>query len=842
MKIGLSVIETTKSDEGEIIHLFGRDENLTKQHIRVYNFKPFFYVDALETIKRNASILKIELLDNWNSIDHKPIKRIYTNFTEDITGKFDFKTKIKEEGLMNAFKTTYEADIKSTSRFALETGIKSGFEIEDDILDYSTDTITSTDFKTDLRRVHIDIETSTKDSGGRFPSIKNAINRIYCISCFDTYTKIFTTFVYKSTFKQKTYQQTYSNPIEIENQFDKSYPVVLNTFTNEIDMLKAFIEYMHELSFDIGAGWNFKKFDMPYIVARCKRLHIDVRKLSPLNSVWLDDKEIAHAKGFIIFDTWLGYKKLQTTESKSTKLGFVANKIFKIGKIKHKGFDFEYEHNINKLIKYNIQDVFLDYAIGEQQKIFQFFYDIKCFVGCSYEEVLNNSRIVDMYMLFKAKKKQIALPTNLHSDEEESDKSEGAIVLLPAKPGIEEFISVFDLKSLYPNCILTLNMGADTIVLNPKPEEIPKLIKSAIEDVYFTKEYKSFLAEVISELLDYRDELRAIMKGFEKNGNLIQEEIYNRIQTVVKFITNSIFGVMGLDVFRLFDKNIFDNILTLARIVITFTMKIAKKYGYKIRYGDTDSIFVKMMKKILSEVLIESEELAKKFNSMYSKLNQIFNIDSNTLKIKVDEVFQTHLMVKSRDGKKVAKKRYAGVIENDRLVVKGFDRTDMSTVGNRIMMTILEYAVRKRVKDIVPYLKEEIKKIKEGFYELEDIAFSVGISKSFDEYENKNNRIKGAEWTNQHAYLWGKQTNYGAGSKPRFVFVDPMKLPKGYQRIELIALDEDDELPQFLFNCIDWNTHLEKTIKDKIDMILEAVGISWNDIFTDIKIKKNSDY
>jgi DNA polymerase elongation subunit (family B) len=833
--LALSTIEYTKWNNETIVHLFGRDRKLCRWHITAYNLKPYFYVNEIDPVFKNSQIIRIEKLPNWESISHKKIKRITMHLPEDVGGNWD-GTK---QGLRERFQTTYEDDIKFTERIAVDTKIKSGFKVPREIIDCNKDPIIPVDFKANLRRLHFDIETSGKETKGKFPNWRNPINRIYCISCIDTYTLEMTEFVFRSDFKEKSFHLKFKNPLDSKFGFKPEYNVTIHKFTTEKAMLESFIAYVADIDPDIPTGWNARKFDFPYVIERAKRLQVEVKHLSPLRSVYVDKaKGQATIKGRIVFDTWAAYKKLLTSSEESTKLGFVSTKLFGIGKVEHAGIDHDYLHNINRLIRYNLQDSFLDYAIAENQRIFDFFYDVKCYAGCSFEDVLDNSRIVDMYMLYKAKENKLALPSKREIAKEK--KSRGAVVLQPPKPGIYCWVVVFDLNSLYPNCIISLNMGADTIVRNP-PEDMKKdLIHSPIEGVYFRKDRIGFLAGIIRELLDYRNQMKDEKKRYEKEGNTAMADLYDRIQTVVKFITNSIFGVMGFNVFRLYDKDIFDNILTVARIVITFSIKFVINSGYTLRYRDTDSIFINMKENTLEKVKKEANMLIDKLNQAYDKLKAIFNIESHTFKMKVDKVFKKILMVRIRDKtkNKVAKKHYAGLMENDEIEITGFDRSDMSRVGNKIMKTVIEMALRDKQDQIVQYLQNELEKLRNNKYTLAEIAFAKGISMEFSEYKTKGNWVRAAMWTNLHSALWGSQTNYGMESKPKFISIDPTKLPKAYERIDLIALDDHDYLPPEIVKAINWDIVIEKTIYNKIDTILEAIGIDWDDVIGKTNVKK----
>ena len=146
------------------------------------------------------------------------------------------------------------------------------------------------------------------------------------------------------------------------------------------------------------------------------------------------------------------------------------------------------------------------------------------------------------------------------------------------------------------------------------------------------------------------------------------------------------------------------------------------------------------------------------------------------------------------------------------------------------MMKVLKMAVYgKDNEEIARYVKNEVLKIRKGIYPVEELGFSKGISKNLGDYGNQD-WIRAARWTNIHSGLWNSQTDYGAGSKPKFVYVKPSLLPEGYQKIELIALDDNFNLPERLINAIDFDVLIDKTVGNKIEMILDALGLKWSNL------------
>lgn len=919
MDIALNKVECSTYNGETIYHLFGRDKYRNRQWIRVYNFLPYFYIPENTPVKRHKDVVKVEKCPDLKSIDNRKVKKIYMKNWNSL-GVYE------EGGYCKRYKKTYEADVNQANRLVIDMGIKSGFRVWDDDIDYGDDRIQPIDYKQEMKRIHLDIEVSTELTR-KIPTWENPIEPVYSIANLDSYTKKFTFFIQHPSYKDEihgteykpiivksitdkikeikdnlkqldiTYEDVKDLNIEIsevdneeleqigdyiiylfkrekykktlksfksrlksiKEKFKKAYDVEIRTFSTERLMLENYISYIKIEDPDVLTGWNTQGFDLPYLIARMQVLKCNYREMSPLGYVGINKKHgTPTIKGRTIFDTYRGFKKQQTHELESLKLDVVAISLFAIGKVVHQGIDKMYHEDRRRLTKYNIQDVFLEYAIAEDQGIFSFFYDVKCYAGCDLLEVINNSQIVDTYMLFQSKEKNLVLPSK--PTDTDHDKFKGAVVFKPRKLGLVHNVVVLDLASLYPFCMLSLNMGEDTIILNPDPKDIPNLIKSPIDGVFFRKDKPSFLANMIKELLDYRTELKNEVTELYSKGNSAMAELKDRIQVVVKFITNSIYGVLGFSSFRLYNVYIAACIPAVGQMVIRYSGKICNKLGCIVHYGDTDSVFILFPNMSVDEIKIEMMKVADKLNKSYNIFKKIFNIDKHYFKMKAEKIFKNMFMVRKKGTKKeelvVAKKRYTGwKIWHDKLklhekcnelAISGFDRSDMSRKGNEIMKEVLLYASCGLISKMKKYVKSEIALIKSGKLPLEEVAFSKGISKPLVDYEEgRCDWVEGAKWTNYHSPFWGKPTNFGSGSKPKYVYLKKSLIPRPYIKVQnnhdyqIVALDEDFELPESLRykkvdkkvkHVIDYDTLIDKTIRLKIDTILDAVGFNWDSL------------
>lgn len=880
MKICVSSVEYQKWRKQTLVHIFGINEKREFDHRIVYGVYPEFFVKKSVTIPTNPNIYRVS--EGWKNLSGEECVQVEMFHPEDVGGR-RIGDKIISAGFRDRFAVTYQSGIEFRIVSSIKLGIKGAVEVPNNRTElyFGVDKIEPIDFNIELSRMHIDIETQYE--GGEIANWRRPYKQIYSISTYFNYDNRFVCFVQRPDLNNKyRIVNDFVTPIDTRMfpTFPASYKRSIWTFDNEIDMLATFIEYFREKHPCISTGWFFKNFDMPYLVARMNALRQDDRPdsklLSPMNMVQLQTDGFVRAKGLIVFDTLAGFRKVNTKELDSNGLDDVAMNLFNVGKVHHSGIDVMYKEDIDKLLNYNAQDVFLEMAIGIINKIFQFFQDIKAFSGCHYEDVLNNNRIIDALFLHDARARWIVLP---NTDELAYHiKFKGAIVFLEAEPGFYYSVLILDLKSTYPFCMITLNIGEDTVVRDPTPEQAVNLIKSPLKGIYFRKDMVSFVASILLRLIKYRDELKELVRKFTREGDSEKANAYNRIQTVVKFITNTIYGVLGWVRFRLYNRQFASIVTATARMVILFTIKILMKmatiYMINLFYGDTDSVFNELKTLDRTEMEVKSKKIVAKINESYSAFNRIFNVDHHSFLLLPEKIYSIMLMCpkktknksKNNEGDTVAKKRYGAFqvaefdpitekwnwLEKPKMEIKGFDRSDMSKVGKRVLKKLIEMALRFGLKEIekgeiISYLSDEIKKIRDKQYDVADISFPKGISKQIREYDGfkkdgskktKPNWVRAAEWTNRYSSLWGVQTNYGRNSKPKFLFIQKNKVPPPYDKTDLVALNGDGEVPDEIKDIIDYDAVIENTIRAKVETVLSVIEIDWNIHFGNMKVSK----
>tara|TARA_A100001037_G_C15154185_1_gene642580 strand:- start:13355 stop:16096 length:2742 start_codon:yes stop_codon:yes gene_type:complete len=844
--------------EKPIIHIFGRTIENEAEHVIVHGFRPYLY--TLESTFRREVAEGIPGVTGWereneNGEDYISIKgerlvKIYGQTPRDV-GKF------REEF------DHYEADILFPNRFLIDKDIGSGIRIperrnsEGDI-EVGYEDVVAADVSSDLRINTFDIEVEDRNG---FP--ENGEETILCISSHDSYTNEYIAWIHGCD----------KSDVDVEEHLliDKNASASTYIFETEEEMLEAFIDYIEETDPDVLTGWNFVDFDISYFVARLKKLDkntefsIDFNRLSRIEEVWENNWRGPNIKGRIAFDLLYAYRRTNFSELESYRLDAVAMTELGIGKERYIGtIGALWETDPSQLLRYNIRDVELCVEIDRKQGIIPFWKEVAAFVGCKLEDATTPGDTVDMLVLHKVRGKFV-LPSKRRA---QSEDYEGGQVLTPTK-GVREMVAVLDLKSLYPMCMVTLNASPETKV----GEQYDGEIYTAPNGQVFRREPIGIIREMVDGLLKEREGKKEQREKYDRET--IEYDRFDRQQAAVKVIMNSLYGVLGWERFRLYDKDMADAVTATGREVIRHTQKIANELGYNVAYGDTDSIMLELKSQemnsqevgedLLRENALETAiEIQSKINESYGKFaKQKLNADDHHFEIEFEKLYRRFFQT----GRK---KRYAGHIiwkdgrDVDDIDIVGFEyrRSDNSPITRMTQQAVIEKIVRGRSLDEVKkYIQNVIKDFEKGNLDIEEIGIPGGIGKKLEEYETEPAHIRGAKYAN--AVLG---TNFDRGSKPKRVYLkrvdsiffenyrkensdifpaegeiteDQRGLTAGQRqkrktftefqmKQDVISFEFADQIPDSF--VIDWELMLEKDIKGPIERILDGIDMSWEEI------------
>ena len=776
VSVAINQVEYSNTAEGSIVHILGRDESGTAHEIQVKGFRPYFYAPVEQAEKTpTPDSAEVDFTHKYTSIRGEKLRRIYTRTPGDVREVRDRYTH-------------FEADILFTTRFMIDCGITGGITAPSDYADYTE--VRPCSLSVSPRVCMMDIEC--EDLNG-FPDPNR--DRINCITCWDSYDDHYTTFFWKnedSPFKG-------SIKPSLENH-------TVQEFDTEKGLLMALVSYIREKDPDIMSGWNFVDFDIPYTLGRMKNLKINEDALSRLPGV----SSRAPVRGRAIFDLLTAYKKMQGARKESYRLDAIGEEELGEGKIRYTGTISElWIEDPQTLVDYNLKDVELCVGINKKNDIIEFYQEIARYVGCPLDNTINSSNIVDIFVLRKAHGRYV-LPSKGFANAEEF---EGATVFDPSL-GVKENVVVLDLKSLYPMCMMTINASPET--KDPDGE------LHAPNGIRFRKEPDGLTRSIISDLLVERDEKKALRNKFDYGSP--EYKLYDIQQNVMKVIMNTYYGVSGYARFRLYDREIGSAVTSVGRAIIEHTRKVIENMGFTVLYGDTDSCMIQLPPLDREETIDTARKIEAELNSSYSTFaREVLGAEKHYFSIKFEKIYKRFFQA----GRK---KRYAGHIvwkegkDIDQIDIVGFEmkRSDSSHMTKEVQLHVMELILKgSEISELKAYLKEIITGYRKGRYSLDDIGVPGGIGKALDAYETKDAQVRGAMYSNK--YLG---TDFKRGSKPKRVYIK--NVTSKYPKTDVICFEYADQVPpEFI---VDYETMLEKSIKQPISRIIEAIGLKWDDI------------
>lgn len=731
-----------------------------------------------------------------------------------------------------------------------------------------------------------DIEVSMANG---IPDIHKPNNEITSIAAYDPIIKKYTVFVLD---KEELYSDR--NTDEVDTIFCDT----------EQSLLHKFIAMYEEVRPTIITGWNSNGFDVPYLYNRLRQVcgASIANRLSPIGKVKYSERlERYKIAGVSSLDYLDLYKKYTYTQQPNYRLDTIGRLEVNMGKLEYDGsLDNLFKTDLDKFIEYNLQDVKIIVELDKKMKFIELVRGI-CHIGhVPYEDYPMASRVLEGTIVTYLHKKGIIVtdkPQDTKEKMEALDNGEegfiGAYVKDPI-PGLYEWVYSLDLQSLYPSIIMSLNISPETKVgfvrnwsmeQHFKKEIVAYVVEETGNDtsvemnydtfmefitennlsissngVLYTNDKKGIIPEVLDTWFAQRVEYKNMMKKYVNEGNKELAEYYDRRQHIQKIFLNSLYGVLGLPVFRFYDVDNAAAVTISGQDVIKSTAKVVNKHYERLLgsdkdyvvYIDTDSIYASSKPLLTDDVdpkqftIDLAREIEGKLNNFYNVFaKKAFNCNNHRLFIKGESVAST--------GFWVVKKRYALDKVYDletnqdvnKMVVKGLDvvRSSFPKAFREFMKQMLSDILKGTPKNDVD---QKILNFKHSLDDRDflDIARNTSAN-NISEYTlhdvpGLKASKKGAPVHVKAAIVYNrllKRFNIGDkfepisnGEKIKYVYLKDNPL-----QIEALAVKGYQDPPQIIDiikQYIDTDALFENELRNKLDDFYSA--LNWGNIPTEV--------
>lgn len=368
----------------------------------------------------------------------------------------------------------------------------------------------------------------------------------------------------------------------------------------------------------------------------------------------------------------------------------------------------------------------------------------------------------------------------------------------------------------------------------------------------------------------------------EKFFNEIDKKIvsYKNLQETYKLIMNSLYGYTGFKSSPFYNKNIAEAITQTGATLLQMTMEFIEKYGIKVLYGDTDSMFITF------KDLVEKENTH--FSTKREFVNFVLNILNNTIypelnkflkQYVVDRVYLSNkkleediegfdfktemiadkiIFLRGKD-KNVVKKKYIidvsyneGIYyDNGKLDFRGIDvrKGDISKEIKSLMLKVIKEIISEYEKGIdkcdvdkiINIHNENIKTIETWIdnFNFEKFAEIKNVSKSVNDYKNNNIQKQAIDLYNTFAEIYDLYKITGF-VKVYLIYVKPNltkiivnknlfdKVKNIVKNIKVIAIPTDFNIPVKILNeiftyiTIDKEETIKKVYTSRIEKLIET--------------------
>ena len=686
--------------------------------------------------------------------------------------------------------TLWEADIKPQERFLMERHIKGSLEVHIQGLHSGTALINPkikpSQYRPNLTVLSVDIETSMPSPTE--PEHLFSIGFYGQRPCGQAEGDI-----HSQVFMLNDSQQSWPSHAQLT-----LCPDIPSLLTAASDWLSAFDP-------DVLIGWNVVNFDFR-VLERIYRLH-----KVPFN--WGRNRQKIRLRqgnnkqhyldipGRVVVD---GIDALRSASYhfESFSLQFVSEALLGRGKnlepqdIDHRGQAISdlFKNDKIALANYNLNDCKLVLEIFEHTQILEFLINRSQLTGHTLDRMGGSVAAFEYLYLPKLHRAGYIAP-NL---EEGFDgfKAPGGLVM-DSQPGFYSDVLVLDFKSLYPSIIRTFKVDPMGLIEGLMAEPAQQI--EGFHDAKFHRD-RHFLPAIIEDLWCARDVAKA-----QQDASASQ---------AIKIIMNSFYGVLGSTGCRFFDARLASSITERGHEIIRTTAQWIERQGYRVIYGDTDSVFVHLITPHTpAQAQQVGDDLEKKLNKFWQQtINDKFQLPSH-LEIEFENHYQKFLMPTIRNSELGSKKRYAGLTCDSKMVFKGLEavRSDWTLLAKDVQVELY-----KRIfngKPYESYLKTIYQQLISGKLDTK-LIYRKRIRRTLDDYQkNVPPQIQAARKADAFYLANGKMSRYDRGGWIEYVIT--MQGPEPLEHIQ---------------HPLDYQHYLDKQLTPVVDGILYFLGKRFNQL------------
>jgi DNA polymerase-2 len=687
------VISAPNGQRRPVVHIHGRLEGGDTFLVRDDRQRPHFYILAVDAERARALRAPEPKPTDKRSFAGAAVCQLEAEIPQDVPGLRD--------RLHAADVSTFEADVRFAMRYLIDRGIKGGCEIDGAWVPgygvnrvYSNPTLGPAEVAVEPRVLSFDIETDGKG------------DVLLAISLYGPGL----------------------DEVLIVDSADRAMPEHATRCADERAALDAFCARVKEFDPDVLTGWNVIDFDLTVLQRVAARLNhpfllgrepgaIRLRKLTGYfgsgqafipGRLALDGIDLLRG-AFVRMDEYsLDAVAREVLGEGKAVAGDVRDRI---AEILH-----NYRHDLAAFALYARTDARLAFDIVARLNLVRLAWARSRLTGMTPDRVAASIASFDFLYLTELERRGVVAPSVRADDSRVHAAQQGGHVLEPIT-GLHRNVWVFDFKSLYPSIIRTFNIDPLSYVEQPSADA--DLIRTAGGAFGRTP---AILPRMLDELFPRREAAKKAGDGVASNA--------------IKILMNSFYGVLGTPACRFYNPALANAITGTGRELLLWSKAWFEAAGFKVLYGDTDSLFVDSRADDPKRAGDRGRELAFELNrELCLYIEERWRVASR-LELEFEKLYLKLFLPRARHSTRGASKRYAGLLgggdaETVEFIGMEVVRRDWTALAKQVQRELYQRLFTDQSVDV--YLADVVRKVRNGDLD-SALVYRKNLRKDADEY------------------------------------------------------------------------------------------------------------
>ena len=493
-------------------------------------------------------------------------------------------------------------------------------------------------------------------------------------------------------------------------------PPHLVCWPDEASMLRALSTRVLEMDPDLITGWNLVDFDLQVLQRRFRGLNVPFQLGRTDDTSWYRSGEIWGGSTMVIHGRQIldALHLLRGTLQRfeDYRLDTVANAILGRGKLLEDDEGSSRAEKITEVYRedratfcaYCLEDARLVLDILKAEGLINLTLRRGLLTGLPLERAWVSVAAFDNIYINALHQRGMVAPTT-GVDRTPGAGAPGGLII-PAKAGLYRNVFVFDFKSLYPSIIRTFNIdplahiegqeaGSDDkgAVSGRVAESVPGRVSEGNQTDEFLEapngarfsRTPGILPSMLEQFFRRREEARA-------TGDELASFTY-------KIVMNSFYGVLASASCRFAAPQLAGAITEFGHYILKWCRDELEKDGYKVLYGDTDSVFVDLETADRSDpdrVAELGRDVCDRINArLAAHVRERYGVAS-FLELELEKCYHRFLLPSMRgDVERGRAKGYAGLrreTDGDRVEIVGMEavRRDWTDLAHRLQGVLLD--------------------------------------------------------------------------------------------------------------------------------------------------------